>query len=260
MKEPIQDHNLPNPEEYTDCMIAFIDILGFDSKVRNMKSREDFSKVGKILFSLKETEKRINTNRDLFKNLTITAVSDSIIITMPYQDPICATAIISMAHMLQYDSIATSFETLLRGYLTRGYVYHKDNIIFGEGYSKAYQKEKEIGHAPRIVIDPKIIEDGKKKSFNYKGKEKMAYIFDLVTKDTSDGCHFIDYLKPLRLEIGESRKNLIAERSKIKVFIENSLKLYKDDERIRPKYEWLKNYFLSTEHYLKETNNSQDKS
>jgi len=250
MKNSIPNYNIPKYEEYTDCMVAFIDILGFDSRIRNIKSREDFFEVGKLLFALKETERSFNENKDLFKNLTITAISDSIIITMPYHDSICAMAIITVIQKFQYDLIATSFATLLRGYLTRGHVYHKDRIIFGNGYSEAYRKEREIGHAPRIVIDPKIIEDGRKKVLNYKGKEKVDHIFNYLIQDTCDGYYFIDYLKPVGLQIGISREKLIAERNVIKVFIENGLKFYRDDEKITRKYKWLNNYFSLTEHYF----------
>ena len=250
MKNSITNSPVPEYEDYKDCMVAFIDILGFDSRVRSIKSKEDFFEVGNLLFALKETEKSFNKDSNYFKNLTITAISDSIIITMPYSDPICAMAIITVIQKFQYDLITTSFETLLRGYLTRGHVYHKDQIIFGKGYSEAYRKEREIGHAPRIVIDPKIIEDGRKKVLNYKGKEKVDNIFNYLIEDSCDGYHFIDYLKPVGLQIGISREQLIDERNVIKVFIENCLELYKDDEKINRKYKWLSNYFSITEKYF----------
>jgi len=250
MNNSTQNYNIPKYEEYIDCMVAFIDILGFDSRVRNIKSREDFFKVGKLLFALKETAKSFNKDKYLFERLTMTTISDSIIVTMPYHDPICAMAIITLILKFQYDLISTSYETLLRGYLTRGLVYHKDEIIFGKGYSEAYRKEREIGHAPRIIIDPKIIEDGKIKVSKHKGKEEVDHIFNYLIKDVCDGYYFIDYLKPVGLQAGVSREQLIVERKVIKYFIENSLKFYRDDEKITRKYKWLNNYFLLTENYL----------
>ena len=145
----MQNYNFPKYEEYSDCMVAFIDILGFDSRVRNINSREDFFEVGKLLFAIKEMERSYNENQNILKNLTITAISDSIIVTMPYHDTNCAMAIILVIQKFQYTLIASSFETLLRGYLTRGHVYHKDNIIFGRGYSEAYRKEKTGAHKRR---------------------------------------------------------------------------------------------------------------
>lgn len=70
MENIIEDYNFPKHEEYADCMVAFIDILGFDSRVRNIKSREDFFEIGKLLFALKETEKNFNEDKKHFKYLT----------------------------------------------------------------------------------------------------------------------------------------------------------------------------------------------
>jgi len=91
---------------------------------------------------------------------------------------------------------------------------------------------------------------------NHKGKEEFDHIFNYLIKDTSDGYHFIDYLKPIGLKIGLSKEQFTAERKKIKVFIENSLMLYRNDEKITRKYNWLKNYFSLTEHYLEKANNA----
>ncbi len=181
------NYDIPKYKEYTDCMVAFIDILGFDSRVRNINSEEDFFEIGKLLYALMETERGYNADKTIFENLTITAISDSIIITMPYHDRNCAMAITIVLKKLQYKLISTSFATLLRGYLTRGHVYHKDRIIFGKGYSEAYRKEGEIGHAPRIVFDPRIIDDGRQKVLNYKGKGKVDHVFNYLMRDASDG-------------------------------------------------------------------------
>ncbi|MCX5822280.1 MAG: hypothetical protein NTY86_01920 [Deltaproteobacteria bacterium] len=250
------NYDIPKYKEYTDCMVAFIDILGFDSRVKNINSEEDFFEIGKLLYALTETERGYNADKTIFKNLTVTAISDSIIITMPYHDPNCAMAITIVLKKFQYDLISTSFATLLRGYLTRRHVYHKDRIIFGKGYSEAYRKEREIGHAPRIVFDPRIIDDGRQKVLNYKGKVKVDHVFNYLMRDASDGYYFIDYLKPIGLQTAESRAQLIEERSTIKVFIENCLNLYKDNEKIIRKYEWLNNYISLTEHYFENANNA----
>ena len=251
-----ENYDFPKYEDFSDCMVAFIDILGFDSRVRDIRSQEDFFEIGKLLFALNQTEKSFNDDKKYFEHLTITAISDSIIVSMPYHSPYCAMALITVIQKFQYDLIATSFQTLLRGYLTRGRVYHKDQIIFGKGYSDAYRKEKEIGHAPRIVLDPQIIDDGKEKVFNYRGKEKVDHIFNYIIQDACDGYYFIDYLKPVGLQIGVRKENLIEEREKVKLFIENNLKLYRNAEKIYRKYMWLKNYFSLTEHYFEKLNNA----
>ena len=101
-------------------------------------------------------------------------------------------ALITILHQTQYD-ILIGYGTILRGYMTRGNVYHKNGIVFGKGYSDAYIKEQAIGHAPRIVIDPNLIEDAWQKVATYTGKEKIDHIFNYVIEDSSDGYFFIDY-------------------------------------------------------------------
>ena len=242
--------NHPKFNDYVDCMVAFIDILGFDSRARNIKTEDDFNKVANLLFALKETEKSYNAENTFFQSLNITAVSDSIILTMPYHDPICAMALVTILLKFQYELLVTEFETLIRGYITSGPVFHKENIIFGKGYSEAYKKEREVGHAPRIVIDPAIIEDGKNKILSCKNLEKMDHIFNYLIEDSCDGYFFIDYLKPIGLRVGVPKETYTAERAIIKKFIETNLINYKDDEKVIRKYKWLYNYALSTDHYL----------
>jgi len=241
---------MPKYYDYLDCMVAFIDILGFDSRIRKISSEQDFNDIGMLLYAVKETERAYNDNQDLFKSLSVTAISDSIIMTMPYKDPICAMAMITIIKKFQYDLISTNFETLIRGYLTRGHVYHKNGIIFGKGYSEAYRKEREVGHAPRIVVDPHIIENGKQKVKNYKGKEKIDHIFNYLMKDVSDGYYFIDYLRPFRALPNDIELKILEERRIIKTFINRCKVEYKDDEKILRKYEWLINYYSITEQYF----------
>jgi len=250
MNDIIQDHNFPKYEEYLDCMVAFIDILGFDSRVRNIKSREDFFEVGKLLYTLKETAKGFSKENTILKNFQVTAISDSVIVTMPYHDPGCAMALITILHNFQYELIATSFETLTRGYITRGNVFHRDDIIFGLGYSEAYRKEREAGHAPRIVVDPTIVKDGKEKVSRYKGKEKVDHIFNYITEDTCDGYYFIDYLKPVGVQTVLPQEQLRQERMNIKQFLERNLLKHSENEKIYRKYKWLENYLQKTEHYF----------
>ena len=247
--------DVPKYEDYVDSMVAFIDILGFDSKVRAIKSKDDFLRVAALLAALKATADSFDGKDPLLKDFTITAISDSVIITIPYSSPICTLAILLLIQKIQYDLIATNFKTLMRGYLSRGYVYHKNQIVLGKGYSDAYKKEQQIGHAPRVVIDPQVIAAGKKAVENYKGSNKdVDHIFNHLIRDASDGYYFVDYLKPLSFQTGMISKEFIEERDGLKTFTKNSLIQHKNDEKIVRVYEWLNNYISLTEHYLQGNN------
>lgn len=245
--------NVPKHEDYVDSLVAFVDILGFDSKVRAINSKDDFLRVAALLAALKATADSFDGQDPFFKDFTITAISDSVIITIPFSSPICTIAILLLIQKVQYDLMATKFKTLMRGYICRGHVYHKNQIIFGKGYSDAYKKEQAIGHAPRVVVDPQIITAGKKVVENYKGdKEKVDHIFNHLLRDASDGYYFVDYLKPLETQLGKVNKEYIEERDGVKTFVKDAIIRYQDDEGIVRKYEWLSNYISLTEHYFQD--------
>ncbi len=240
------NYDLPQYDDFIDRIVSFVDILGFDSRVRNIKSKKDFNEVAALLFVLNEIAKKCNIEDTHLKNLNILFISDSLILSIPFQDvtPSVMTLTVFL-HMLQYE-LLNGFETLVRGYVTRGPVYHKDNIIFGKGYSKAYMKERDIGHAPRIVIEQILVHEAKDNisSVNY-----VDHILNYIIEDSSDGYYFIDYLKPVGTQPTKSSHLLIKERIKIKKFIQRKLIEYSKDDKIIRKYNWLNTYFALTEQY-----------
>ena len=153
-------------------------------------------------------------------------------------------------HNLQYELLATNFKTLIRGYIARGKVYHKNGFIFGEGYSKAYDGERSIGGAPRIVLDQIIVQEGKKIIASNKNENNLS-AFDYILEDKLDGNYFIDYLNPIGSQSGLSKIQLLEEKNSIKLFIEAALIEFSNNERIKNKYKWLENYFCNCEKYYR---------
>ena len=182
----------PDFKDFKKSFVAFVDILGFSNKVKDINFEEDFNEIAEILNALKMEANHFNANQDIFKDLTITAISDSIIISIPYDsvnDP--AITIMIYLYHLQYTLLA-SFKTLVRGYLTLGDIYHKDGLIFGKGYVKAYQCEQDFkNNPPKIIIDPEIIEIARNAIKNIEGE--FTSIFDFLIID-ENGCSFVDYL------------------------------------------------------------------
>lgn len=237
----------PKYEDYIDSIVAFVDVLGFDSRARNIKSENDFKKVAATLFVLNEIAKTINEEKTSLANFKIIAISDSLIITAPFHDKSRSTMSLTvMLHMLQYQ-LLKGFKTLIRGYIIRGPVYHSENIIFGKGYSEAYEKERAINYPPRVVIDPSLIEEAKSIIQN---NSFYDHILNYLVRDSLDTHYFIDYLKPVGARAAIPIKDSITERSKIKEFVQSQLNTFKDKENIFEKYNWLNNYILSTEHYF----------
>lgn len=243
-------NNLPKYNDFKDSLVAFIDILGFNEKVLNVNSENDFSYISNLLYSLQETAKKYSEDNSIFNEYEITAISDSLIISVPYSNRICTYGMLVILHNLQYELLATNFKTLIRGYITRGKVYHKNGFIFGEGYSKAYEGERSIGGAPRIVLDQIIVQEGKKIIESNKNENNLS-AFDYILEDNLDGNYFIDYLNPIGGQSGLSKIQLLEERNSIKLFIEAALIEFYNNERIKNKYKWLENYFYNCEKYYR---------
>lgn len=251
MESPALNVFVPKYGDYVDSLVAFVDILGFDSKVRAINSSDDFLTVAALLAALKATADSFDEKNSSLKGFAVTSISDSVIVTIPYSSPICTVGMLLLIQKIQYDLIATNFKTLMRGYICRGPVYHKNQIVFGKGYSDAYRKEQTIGHAPRVVVDPQIISIGKKVVESYKGDvDKVDHIFNHLFRDASDGYYFVDYLRPISPLLGSFNTEQAAERKLIKTFVNDSLIRYKTDQEIVRKYEWLSNYISLTEHYF----------
>jgi hypothetical protein len=240
----------PKHEDYKDCFVAFIDILGFNNHVKNIKTPNDFLKVARLPYSTKMVANNLNAaHDDILKGFQATAVSDSLIMTVPSAAPACAVGMLQMLHDVQY-MFLSSLEFLVRGYISRGNVYHKNSVVFGIGYSDAYEGEKIIGSAPRIVLDPEIVLNAKHDIEQYGRHKYFGTVLDYLKEDPCDGFHFLDYLKPVGGQSVLSKEQLIREHRSIHTFIEQKLKEYHNNYRIYPKYKWLENYYQESAKYF----------
>lgn len=250
MKTGFKELVEPKYADYKDSYIAFIDLLGFSRKVKAIRSESEFLHITQLLSAIKHTADTLRDSDPMFRNLELLAVSDSIIVTAPYTSEYPIFKIVALILKLQSDLIGTDFRTLSRGYLTRGLVYHKDGIVFGPAYITAYTKEKIIGHAPRVVVDLGIVAEMKRAELNTPSMEGLDTVFNYLREDTSDGCYFIDYFKPVSLIAGVSKENLVQERAGIKQFVEDAIISNSNDDALLRKYMWMKNYLSVTENYL----------
>ena len=237
------EETFPNYEDFEESLVAFIDLLGFDQRVKSIQNRNDFFEVGKLLYAINSTAAGLTSAQGVLKNIKCTAVSDSMIISVACEGDGWAVFLLQLLHSFQYELIATSFRTLVRGYINPGRVYHKDGLLFGPGYTGAYKGEKIIGHAPRIVLSPDVVKVAKEAINSDPDKEQKDTALNYLQKDESDGNYFIDYLKPVGSQLDLPTEQLLKERKEIKYFIEESLIKFKSDSTVLPKYEWLKKYF-----------------
>ncbi len=232
--------------------------------MKDIEAEKTFNKVAEMLHKIRRYVDQCN---EYFEgDIEILSFSDSIIITVPYEDDIVdsikvsTTMIISIVKHIQ-NMVLHQFESLIRGYVTKGKVYHKDGIIFGEGYIRAYKNEKSdiIGYAPRVVIDSDLncqyIRNLRKDE-----KSSKLYIGDISTE-----YYYIDYLKPDKeANVKAIEQSFISLISYAKENIkEYSKPLTNGDEGeiqrnqyIKKKYKWLNAYIVECQKEFIENNST----
>ena len=128
----------PKFKDFKESIVAFVDILGFDNRARNIKTEEDFTDISTLLFALQKFAKDFSQENDIFNEYELTAISDSLIVSVPYQNPISTYGLLTILHHFQYSILATSFKTLVRGFITKGKVYRNEiqlDLIVSNSYS-----------------------------------------------------------------------------------------------------------------------------
>ena len=140
---------------YVERIVAFIDILGFRNLVQQIGADPMLHrKLQGALSRIKHCKLSSVADNTAQSDLEVSVFSDSVVIsgTMDNFHGVCWTVI-----HLQCDLLA--FGVLARGGISKGRTVHRDDILYGEGILAAYDLESKAAVYPRIVIDPKLVDD-----------------------------------------------------------------------------------------------------
>lgn len=244
--------------------VAFIDILGFASYVKDNKKEPD--KPLELLKQFIKAPKLFKFN--LEDKIKITAFSDSIVVSMLAKDPIQPfnydteyIKFILYINSLQTYIITGIGKLPIRGSVTYGDFYRKGSeLLFGEAMIEAYDLERLHAYFPRIVVnakflDPHRIIDAYNKlstltsidftekytEFNLDSEQLLRTQF--VAYDY-DGILFCNYLSCLYILHTGWAENCESSLNIHKNYILFNLKVAneKNDINILRKYTWMKSY------------------
>jgi hypothetical protein len=184
--------------EYEDCIVSFIDVLGFKQLVEE-KSADD---IANILEKMKrfDTGERVEGIRYRGTQPYAFTMSDAIIRVRPLNSEYRDGALFWELYDLLLAQIGlVNLGILVRGGVTIGKV-HVGNEgagpVFGPGLIEAYEIESAQAIYPRIMIDNKVFDeftkDNRLSSQHNSNDDEVQAICELVKEE--DGIIFIDYL------------------------------------------------------------------
>lgn len=252
-------------------IVAFIDFLGFSQKVEATESLANFEKIIQQVKSFRDQFEEEAESLKLVKKEVI-AFADCVIISVAAKSEIARLqgtydtwlGDLSLFALSQLNCVLNT-SIFIRGGMSDGWWYHKDNVIISPAQVEAYRLEKEKAKYPIIVLSDHLAEYFTNHD-NYK-----AYSYDptegLLFKNKERNAWFIDYLgygveglgwtgdENIEKKYGQchdddERTHLLTEGWKLnaKAVFERHKKVLLDayysssSDNIRQKYIWLAKY------------------
>jgi hypothetical protein len=260
-----------NRKDITYGIVAFIDVIGFSRQVETSKSLSDITKIIQQIQSLRNEFQEESEVKELFKKEVI-AFTDCMIISVAAKSKIAQIEgtydtwlnelfFITMCQV----NIVMNKNIFIRGGISDGWWYHKDNVIISPAQIESYKLESQKAEYPIIALSSHLVEYLTNPD-NYK-VYSCNPTEDLLIKDKEKNIWFIDYLgcciesldwiankdilkRYIECRDNDKKKKLITKGWKLKV--QSALKRHKEvilnaynsssNDKIKKKYRWLANY------------------
>lgn len=234
----------PSEIDYEQRIVAFIDILGFESFVT--RADKDISAQAKIIQALRKI-KGMSTNADGQGGSGLRAqnFSDSIILSAN-NTPDGFWHLVLEVNSLSWNLLSEGI--LIRGAITVGNIYHDDDIVFGKGVNEAYRLETNIARVPRIMLSQTAVAAANQ--WHVAGGAWESYK-DKFLMRSSDGVWFVHVLADLRNWRlgGEEQIALIEQCNLFTSVVQGMIDETVESPNIYEKIKWLAIYLnWSLEH------------
>jgi len=243
--------------ELHESIVAFVDILGFKSLVKNAKNEEkskdlfkDFYRVLSTWFNRIEDMNKMATGfplshkKDSYK---IRIFTDCILIGCPIRQNANKSnfikganefyEILSLLYLFQLEMVNQGY--FIRGAISVDELYMDDLIIYGTGVIDAYEAESKQAKFPRIILTKSAETMFVEMDKGFINQKTDNYINRYLNRD-SDGYLFLNYLESIK--IGDNNYQFVDDLEKHQNTIEESLGKHKNDPHLLEKYIWVANY------------------
>ncbi|MDR2193557.1 MAG: hypothetical protein LBP19_03705 [Treponema sp.] len=235
-------------------IVAFIDILGFTNLVKtgaeteNETTLEDIYNILKYLsawqtrqpntwdhrFINSDPDVQQNTQAYEVKNLYCTCFSDSLVVSMPYDDMRFprqfSTFVSNLAHI---GSKLIQLGVLIRGGIAKGKLMHdSQGIIFGPAFNEAYDIERNKAEYPRIILSADLVN----LLYSYPTNSgALQYPYRYFLKRFDDGCVGLHQMTFFEYQHAIYSNELTRSRTSLLKKLDEHL----CDPKVFRKYRWL---------------------
>lgn len=220
--------------EYREHFLAFLDILGFKAFIDHEECETIYNIFETIHARSKSSMNYNGVQIQAFEKIQHKILSDSVIIFIDAETEDSFPALLTICTQLQRALANRDDPILLRGGIAKGSLYYEDDIIYGQGLTKAYLLESNLAKYPRVIFTGETLEAGQKSTkYMFPALDIMCREFE---KDT-DGLYFINYLPsryPGKLEEMKAYGDKLIHKCEVML---NRL----TDASLREKYLWLRN-------------------
>ncbi|MDP2077073.1 MAG: hypothetical protein Q8J85_03435 [Sulfuricurvum sp.] len=233
-KKMLLRENIISNIQYEDRVVIFLDILGWGNIVEQSVANPNIlENIANIAYNAKDMSENLNTEKESPLFSRVTNFSDSLVISLSINDLYPQRIDFFLLPLI---SAALNAGMFIRGGITRGKIYHDNNMVFGPALNEAYKLEsmKDKAIYPRIIIDESV--------------KEICYInrieFLKNWRKIDDDYFFYDFIYTLTQFKFDSKTIVYEERiNNLKQTIEKNLNDNKDDDKIYSKYVWLAKYF-----------------
>lgn len=225
--------------QYTQYYVAFLDILGFKEQVTRdpceeiLKMYEFLGNMSEIYFGEGNEERK--------NNIKVKIMSDSICIYIKANIPNALDELVKFCVVFQSNLLIREPCTFVRGGITCGDMYAKDDIMFGPALTEAYLLEEKNAKVPRIIMCKNILDYGKSGM-----DEETRTALDLYLFRDDDAFYALNYFALLC--VGDYGKTIERVNTTISNWLDTTV-----NESIRQKYLYVEKHFQK---YLKVKNNA----
>lgn len=185
-------------KEYTECHIAFIDILGFKNLVMNEQCDYLYNVFQQIRVS---SQTGFNLGNEFVSSFLLVkhyVMSDSIILYIDASIKDSFFALVRTCQFLQMSLLTMDTPILVRGGITSGPIFSENEIIYGKGLVNSYLLEENTAIYPRIIFTKQTLDNGRRNYESIKPEiDSLAFYKD---RDELYSVNFmsLEFIKDLR--------------------------------------------------------------